>query len=697
MNKYLLSILFTLFFLPLYGSTDSLCDSLRTQLGNVTTASDSIEILYDIFDNSPRRDRTAVAEELYTLAERDQNVGVQLDLLRQLINLNPDNDSLFHDYLRRAKSLPYSNERNATIVFITARGTTQAARRATFEQCRDRINELIKRSEQFQGQRIETRIELLFALCAYLEQLPNAQIAKDYVTQLGKLIDESRFPLYALQTLYLTQAALTYTATGEHEKAIAADRELLEQIESLDEAYKKKGRIYRDYDQNRYIINRRMLSNFAALTPEEIDTVYNECRRLAQSNPALKADFEQRRTPDLYYAMARKDYATALPLLKKEIAEYSNDSRLYHRLNILEYMIEAAQAVGDKEALLNALLTGRQLRKDEEVRQNTSQFKELREIYENSTERVSRASVEQEKRKVEKKSHLLIRLFGILLLLTLLAFVLYLVYTWRSSRKLNKDLAKTNARLVEERDTLQRTQAEITRMGERAKQADRQKENFIANMSHEVSTPLNAINEYTQLIVDCGDAEKKPYLTRFAEVVKLNTSLLQTLVNDVLDLASVDRGMMKVTKVPVVIGRLASIATDSIKNRVQPGVRLINNIDPDYNQIIVTDSKRVLQVLLNLLGNAAKFTNEGSITLDGWFMEERKIYRFTVTDTGIGIPEGKEEIIFERFEKLNSRSQGLGLGLSVSRLVASLLGGEVFVDRDYRGPGSRFTFYIPVE
>ncbi len=697
MNKYLLSLLLTFSFLQLHGSTASLCDSLRTELGKATSANDSIEILYDIFDNAPRRDRTDVAEELYTIAAREHNVVVQLDVLRHLINLNPDNDSLFHDYLRRAKALPYSNERNATIIFITARGTTQAARRATIEQCRDRINELIKRSEQLQGQKIETRIELLFALCAYREQIPSNQLAKDYVTQLGKLIEESQYSLYALRTLYLTQAALTYTATGEHDKAIAADRELLEQIDGLDEIYKKKGRFYRDYAQNRYIINRRMLSNYMALTPEEVETIYNECRRLAQNDPALKADFEQRRIPDMYYAMARKDYATALPLLKKEAENHANDSRMYHRLNILEYIIESAQAVGDNESLLKALLTSRQLRKDEDIRQNASQFKELREIYETSTERVTRANVEQEKRDVERKSHTIIRIFVILLLLILLVFVLYLVYTWRNSRKLNKDLAKTNARLVEERDTLQRTQAEITRIGERAKQADRQKEEFIANMSHEVSTPLNAINEYTQLIVDCGDAEKKPYLTRFSEVVKLNTSLLQTLVNDVLDLASLDRGLMKVEKCPVVIGQLASIAVDSVKSRVQPGVKLINNIDPDFNEIIITDNKRVLQVLLNLLGNAAKFTSEGSITLGGHLMKDRRMYEFTVTDTGIGIPEGKEEIIFERFEKLNRYSQGLGLGLSVSRLVASLLGGEVMVDRTYHGPGSRFLFYIPIE
>lgn len=440
-----------------------------------------------------------------------------------------------------------------------------------------------------------------------------------------------------------------------------------------------------------------MLYNFKALSPEEVEDIYAKCRDLAQNNSELKSDFECRRLPDMYYAMARKDYETALPLLKNEADEQAKKGSRYQLLNILEYIIEAAQAIDDKESLLAAFMQKREMRQDEDARISATQFKELQEIFNNSTERVKLSGLEQEKREAERKSQLLIRMFGIIFLLTLLAFVLYLVYNWRETRKLNKDLAKTNARLVEERDSLQRTQAEISRIGERAKQADRQKEEFIANMSHEVSTPLNAITEYTQLIVDCGDADKKPYLTRFAEVVKLNTKLLQALVNDVLDLASLDRGVMKVEKCPVVIGHLAAVAVDSVKSHVQPGVKLINKIDPEFNEIIITDNKRVLQVFYNLLVNAAKFTPQGSITLDGKLYKENRVYEFTVTDTGIGIPEGKDEVIFERFEKLNRYSQGLGLGLSVSRLIASLLGGEIQLDRTYQGSGSRFIFYIATE
>ena len=110
---------------------------------------------------------------------------------------------------------------------------------------------------------------------------------------------------------------------------------------------------------------------------------------------------------------------------------------------------------------------------------------------------------------------------------------------------------------------------------------------------------------------------------------------------------------------------------------------------------IYTDPHRVEQVLLNLLTNAAKFTEKGTITLSYEFSSDRENLIFTVTDTGIGIPRGKEEIIFTRFEKLNSTTQGNGLGLYISRLLAGLLKGSLRLDPDYR-QGARFIFTIPV-
>ncbi|MDE6086395.1 MAG: HAMP domain-containing histidine kinase [Muribaculaceae bacterium] len=697
MNKILLTLLILIQGFILNAVTPEVTDSLRSSLERANTQADSISILYNIFDTSDRNSRPAIAEELYQLAFKANDVNTQLDMLRQLSNFSSASDSLYDVYLQRVKALPYSNEKKATSIFITVRSSTKATRRATIEQSQERIHELIKRAELNKGNNIQTSLELLFTICAYMEQVPNGQLFSEYVEQLGDMIENSPVRGYPLNSLYYTQAAITYTSIGQHDKAIAADRELLKIIDDLEDSYRKQGRVYKDFSYNRYVIYRRMLSNFKALSPEDIEETYSRLKELAAGDSTFKNDFEVKRIPDMYYAIARNDFKTALPLLKNVAYSNTDRKRPFQQLEMIDYIIEAADSLGDRQSLAEAALKGHKIRNSDELKRTIDVFKELQSIMEVNKDRLERATIELEKRNAQLKIYHVTRICAASLIITLLILIFFLVRTWRRTKTLNKNLAVTNDRLKEERDTLKRTQAEILRIGERARLADRQREEFIANLSHEVSTPLNAINEYCQLIVDCGDAEKKPYLNRFSEVIKLNISLLQTLVNDVLDLATIDRGIMKVEKSRVVIGRVAAIATDSVKPRVQPGVQLINTIDPDYNQIIFTDSKRVLQVLLNLLVNAAKFTPEGKITLAGELIEDRRVYKFTVTDTGIGIPTGKEDIIFERFEKLNRHSQGLGLGLPVSRLIATLLGGDVVVETNYRGPGARFAFYVPID
>ena len=133
----------------------------------------------------------------------------------------------------------------------------------------------------------------------------------------------------------------------------------------------------------------------------------------------------------------------------------------------------------------------------------------------------------------------------------------------------------------------------------------------------------------------------------------------------------------------------------SVSKHVAPGVSLVFDNDNDPDVIIRTDPRRLEQVLLNMLMNAAKFTESGKINMAYQLSDDKTKITFSVTDTGIGIPRGKEEVIFSRFEKLNSETQGNGLGLYICRLIADLLKGEIKVDADYR-KGARFLFTIPI-
>lgn len=699
MKKLFIALILSVWALGLQAYRPEAVDSLQRELANATTLEDSLRLGYDLFDASARSQQVARGEMILDIATRMGDVGVQLDMLRNLANMVTarQTDSIFDVYLAHARRLPSSDERDLTILFIKIKQNTRAARSTSIEESRKKVVELMERSEVSKNRSISTQLEILFTLCAYTEQLTTDDLLTNQLEQIGELIDELPMQLDALESLYLSQSALTYTANYNPTKAVQADKALLEHIEKLKHKYNAMGRHFRDFDYSSYIIYRRLLANYAALTPEEVETYYQAACDAANHDPLAKNDFDVHRRPDIYRYMAREEYDKAYPLLLAEMQGPVKKYDIYVQRMLLDCMIEASQATGHEDTLMRALLALRKIDGSEQHRHNAEQFHKLQLVYDRNSEQLLETQLKLEKQTAVARSHRLLTVAVLLFSFLLLALVVVLVVMWRRVKRLNLSLEKTNVRLTDERDTLQRTQADLIRTGERMRAAEKQKEEFIDNMSHEVSTPLNAIVEYSQLIVDCVDADKQAYLSRFARVIKLNTELVLTLVNDVLDLSSVDSGTLKIERKPVAVGQLAQVAVDSVRIRMRPGVELVNNISPDDRLLLNTDENRVTQVLLNLLINAAKFTPEGSVTLDGGLGADGRMYRFTITDTGIGIPAGKEEVIFERFEKLNRHSQGIGLGLSVSRMVASLLGGDVRVDTTYEGSGSRFIFTVPVK
>ena len=286
----------------------------------------------------------------------------------------------------------------------------------------------------------------------------------------------------------------------------------------------------------------------------------------------------------------------------------------------------------------------------------------------------------------------IIAIIGIVLLLIL---VVFLIVMYRRAVRLSNHLADLNTKLATESENLRRTQRDLIAARDRANSADNLKTEFINNMSHEVEAPLSAIVEYSQLIVDTVAEDKREYLTKFASIVTLSADLLQTLINDVLTINSIDSGQLSIKRMPVSAKELCAIAVETESKHAAPGVEVIfENADDTDNANINTDSMRVEQVLINLVGNGVKFTTEGSVRLRYDFSPDRSHITFTVTDTGPGIGEGEADKIFDRFYKGDKYTQGVGLGLPICRLISRLLGGDVKVDKEY-GPGARFTFTIP--
>jgi signal transduction histidine kinase len=245
---------------------------------------------------------------------------------------------------------------------------------------------------------------------------------------------------------------------------------------------------------------------------------------------------------------------------------------------------------------------------------------------------------------------------------------------------------------------------ELTIAKEKAEESDRLKSVFLANMSHEVRTPLNGIVGLLNILA--ADPQLPESVREHIEIINHNSAILQRLINDILDTAKLEAGLMAIIPEPVVIDNLMDEMYVIFKQQLQTMNKtdvVLENVhnDKDKGCAVFADPVRLRQIIHNLLNNAVKFTDKGSIRF-GYNVYKPELIEFYVEDTGIGIPANQIEQIFERFRQAKSGSNrrfgGTGLGLTISRSLAQLMGGDMYVSST-EGEGSTFAFsiaYIPV-
>jgi signal transduction histidine kinase/HAMP domain-containing protein/CheY-like chemotaxis protein len=239
------------------------------------------------------------------------------------------------------------------------------------------------------------------------------------------------------------------------------------------------------------------------------------------------------------------------------------------------------------------------------------------------------------------------------------------------------------------------------------------KSEFLANMSHELRTPLNSLLILSKLLGDNQHGNLNEKQVEFARTINSAGSDLLNLINDILDLSKIESGTVTIEVGEMPMQNLKQHMERTFRQlAADKGLDFKVKFDPKLPQAIRTDEKRLQQIVLNLLSNAFKFTSKGSVTLGvscataGWspthpaLRSADRAIEISVTDTGIGIPEDKQKLIFEAFQQADGTTSrkygGTGLGLSISREIARLLGGELQV-RSKPGEGSTFTLYVPLE
>lgn len=272
-------------------------------------------------------------------------------------------------------------------------------------------------------------------------------------------------------------------------------------------------------------------------------------------------------------------------------------------------------------------------------------------------------------------------------------------------KKLNEEYEKQNIRIKKQNDSLvelhnqlKEKASELEKQKEKAEESTQLKSQFLASMSHELRTPMNSILGLTELILEKADLTGKN--KERLEVVLKSGKRLMNLINDILDLSKIEAGKMDIREEDVLLDELL----DDISGTITP---LSSNKDLDFKIVrqtstkimINTDRGKLTQVLINLLGNAVKFTEQGSVSLVV-SQTENKMLKFEAKDTGIGIPEDQLPIIFEEFRQVDGSTtrkySGTGLGLTICKKIVNMLGGEIGVESK-EGVGSTFSFTIPVK
>ena len=297
------------------------------------------------------------------------------------------------------------------------------------------------------------------------------------------------------------------------------------------------------------------------------------------------------------------------------------------------------------------------------ARNYSSQINLLRTIYQ-----VDRLEMDNQN---ERNRLLFYSIMGCILILSIsIASVLYI-------RKINKRLIASRLKLEKARQI--------------AENSIRTKSVFLSNMSHEIRTPLNALSGFSAILTDANiDISTRQQCN---EIIQQNSDLLLKLIDDVVDLSSLEIGKMQFLFANNNAVAICRNVVDTVEKIKQTSASVLFQTSLE-NLEIYTDEARLQQLLINLLINATKFTTEGSITLS-LEKQSEEVALFAVSDTGCGIAPEKQGTIFNRFEKLNENAQGSGLGLSICQLIVERFGGKIWIDPEYKN-GSRFLFTHPI-
>lgn len=511
---------------------------------------------------------------------------------------------------------------------------------------------------------------------------------------------------------YYERAAKVYSADDDIRLSINNNRaNILVEIERYNEArelFLSALEIADEMDSS--VLKARILTNLSRLEVK----VGNYDEADARADEALKALGDEGKTEWARFIYGAKahvrllegEYNEALPLIEKAFddLDIKETSLSYEEMHDVAYQIYSA--LGDSEKALGHHLAFKRLSDSAKKIASSSNLALLGARFNFAEQQlnIERLNNEQMSKDLElRMARQRSELQGALIIAAcvIIVFMVALSVSFRNHRnrisRVNKELETTISKLNDEIVRREKLEQDLLVAKDEAEQASRLKSTFLATMSHELRTPMNGILGFSKVLLSGKlDNAQREYL----EIINSSGEALLTLINDILDLSQIEAGKLKLNPAPMnlrstIEGSMKLLQTKAAEKNLSLGTYYAN----DLPQYVMGDSDRLRQIMINLIGNAVKFTASGIVVINTTWSEDRQRIRVAVRDTGIGIPDDKVNVLFQRFSQVDGTTRrkygGTGLGLSITKELVEGMGGEIGVDT-LEGKGSTFWFEVPL-
>ena len=419
------------------------------------------------------------------------------------------------------------------------------------------------------------------------------------------------------------------------------------------------------------------------------EKLLKECQAAFEQDKRLESIKKRLYNIECLYYQQTKQYQKALEAAKMQEKEerrlsesilssshYRTQGEIYQKMGNMNLAVKYLQMYINADDSLKIA--------NEQVA--SSEFATLLNVEKLNAEKKELMLQAQEKELHNKTTLIISLIISLIILLGILFIFLY------RENFLKRKLKVSEAELKTRNEELMVSREELRKAKDIAEASSRMKTTFIQSMTHEIRTPLNSIVGFSQVLSD--HYSNSPETQEFVNIIKSNSNDLLRLVTDVLTLSELDQYEQLPTDAETDLHAICQLASEVAKDNTQKDVEVL--FEPERESLLIrSNSERISQVLNNLAHNAAKFTTRGSIRIAYSVLEAEKKIEISVTDTGTGIPKDQQEAVFERFYKMNSFTQGTGLGLPICRSIAEKLGGSLRIDTSYT-EGCRMILTLPL-